>query len=394
MGNPYVYGGMYSATVIGQGDDCSGDAGWGLQALTLGPQNIPMDDNGTWLRSCNTESWDYDYNTNTPAPPGSVGPFGTISVGDDLSLVPDDAIAIVNIMHRGGGENSHMNLVLCATGMIIESNGGPTTYTDASKGQDGTGSCSNGTGGNPSDAALWTDHWYLPGPILNVAPPTILYPDVSNNQWNSNQELFDFLGACKAMPSIGGVVHKCTQGSDMQDAYWLPFKGWCSDPANDMSWVGYHYVDQSDPGAQATNFINAQGGQWVMLDFEADSGDMNNFWAVTQAFNDAGVSVSMAYIPHWYWGQIGNPNLATLTANQIALVSSAYPAGGGDPSVSYSQAGGNNGEGWAPYGGCMPTAWQFTNAATIGNKTVDCNAYNGLGPNLNALFTGAIFQAS
>jgi hypothetical protein len=398
LGNPYVYGGMYSATVIGQGDDCSGDAGWGLQALTLGPQNMPLDANGNWIHTVNTESWGYNYDEGCPVDPGTVGPFGTIAIADP-SDAPADAVAIVNIHHGGGGASSHMNLVLLPTNTILESNGGPTAYTDASKGQDGTGSCTNGTGGMESTNPYWTDHWYLPGPLLTVAPPTVFYADVSNNNWGGPtftptgaQQLTSFLATAKAMPEVLGVLHKTTEGANFVDPYWATFKGWCSDPANDFSWLGYHYVTLDDPTAQAANFVQAGGGQWVMLDHEQGSGGIDQFWAVTQAFNNAGVSVSMGYIPKWYWQQIGSPNLATLTSNQIALVASNYSGNANlDPIASYDSAGGNNAPGWAPFGGCLPTALQFTNAAVIGGSLVDLNAYNGLGPNLNALFTGAIF---
>lgn len=152
LGDPYVYGEVYSSTNVSQGADCSGVVGWVLEALTNTSSNM------SWGHVVSTESWHYDYNTGTPAAPDTAGPYGTIAVAR-LSDIPADAALIVNIMHGGGGENSHMNCVL--QGTIIESNGGPTSYPA------GDGTCTNGTGGNPSDASLWTDHWYLPGPIVD-----------------------------------------------------------------------------------------------------------------------------------------------------------------------------------------------------------------------------------
>jgi hypothetical protein len=86
----------------------------------------------------------------------------TISVGTDLSLVPADAALVIDIMHGGGGEDSHMNCQL--QGTLIESNGGNGGFPG--------GSCTNGTGAYPTTAPLWTDHWYLPGPIVADVPVT------------------------------------------------------------------------------------------------------------------------------------------------------------------------------------------------------------------------------
>jgi hypothetical protein len=157
LGDPYVYGGSYSPTDLSQGADCSGVVGWVLEALTLGPDGV------TWDHPVSTESWYYDYVNGTPATPGTVGPFGTIAVAS-LHDIPTDAALTVNIMHGGGGEHSHMNCVVPLPnsvpfdGVIVESNGD-------------SGSCTNGTGGNPSVASLWSDHWYLPGPWVFDVPP-------------------------------------------------------------------------------------------------------------------------------------------------------------------------------------------------------------------------------
>jgi len=145
LGDPYVYGGDYSPTDNSQGCDCSYVAGWALEALTKTPQLMD------WGHDVSTESWPYDYNNNVPAAPGTVGPYGTVAVAQ-LSDIPPDAALTIDIMHGGGGEDSHMHVVL--QGMIMESNGDH-------------GSCTNGTGAYESDASLWTDHWYLLGPAVD-----------------------------------------------------------------------------------------------------------------------------------------------------------------------------------------------------------------------------------
>ena len=158
LGDDYVYGGVYAPDPdTGQGADCSGVVGWVLEALTKTPANM------SWAHNVSTESWYYDYGNNTPAAPGTVGPYGTIAVAN-LSDIPADAALTINIMHGGGGEDSHTNCVvplpgsLPYEGVIVESNG---DY----------GSCTNGTGAYAADASLWTDHWFLPGPWVMDVPP-------------------------------------------------------------------------------------------------------------------------------------------------------------------------------------------------------------------------------
>lgn len=370
LGDPYVYGGVYSGDVE-QGADCSGVVGWVLEALTKTPANM------SWAHNVSTESWYFDYDTNTPAAPGTVGPYGTIAVAS-LDNIPPDAALTIDIYHGGGGVDSHTNCSL--RGTLIESNG---DY----------GSCTNGTGAYATDDALWTDHWFLPGPIGDPAP-TLYYPDVANVQWGlpfstqGQQQLLGFLAQLKP-EGFAGAVHKATQGSGFQDPYFATFRNYCEN--NDLSWLGYHYVTTDDPGAQAANWVANNGGPFAMLDVESGSGNMNTFWNVVNAFNAAGINVTQAYIPHWYWQQIGEPNLS-LAENQIALVSSNYPAGNGYASQIFTDAGGDGGPGWASYGGDSPRAWQFTDTATIAGIDVDCNAYLGAGPNLDAFFTGAIFN--
>lgn len=157
LGNDYVYGGVYSPWNTDQGADCSGVVGWVLEALLKGPAHM------SWAHNVSTESWHYDYNSDSPAKPGTVGPYGTIAVAS-LADIPPDAALTINIEHGGGGEDSHTNCIVPLPGsapyegVIVESNG---SY----------GSCTNGSGGYPATANLWTDHWYLPGPwVFDVQP--------------------------------------------------------------------------------------------------------------------------------------------------------------------------------------------------------------------------------
>ena len=171
LGNAYVYGGIWSATNIRQGCDCSALVSHCLNGVIYGPgmqwQRIDPATGG-WIT---TESW-------RPIDPGQVGPFGTIDCArpDDI---PADAAVKIAIHHGpGGGENSHMNCVV--DGVYMESNGSH-------------GCCTMGTGAMDIHNGYWNDWAYLPGPIAGggssvappapaVAPSDTIFADVSEFQ--------------------------------------------------------------------------------------------------------------------------------------------------------------------------------------------------------------------
>ena len=224
---------------------------------------------------------------------------------------------------------------------------------------------------------------------------TLFYPDVSNNNWGSTEltdagrrALLDFLSRLRD-EGFAGVSHKMTQDAGFIDPYGAICQDWCDQ--NNFPFIGYHYVGTDDAGAQAQNWRAAGGRNNVMFDWEQGSGDLNEFWACVNSFNDIGVNVQLAYDPRWYLEGAGSgagTDISNFAANGILLVSSAYPLGyqSGYASALYDQCGGDGGGGWIAYdGGPIPSAWQFTSSAIIGGVSgVDCNAYRGT--DLNVLF--------
>lgn len=207
---------------------------------------------------------------------------------------------------------------------------------------------------------------------------TVFWPDVSNNNWGgSTQNAIDF---CSRVSGEGfaAVCHKVTEGAYYQDRFWQPVKEWCD--SNGVMAFGYHYVTEDDPAEQAAAWNDNNGGPIAMFDFEANSGDMDNFWRVASAFNDAGVQVGQGYVPHWYWDSHGRGDLSQIPF----LISSAYPGGSGYASTIYNDGGGDDGSGWDAYGGATPKGWQFTDQALIAGLTVDCNAFKGSPRDLQA----------
>ncbi|MDY0113713.1 MAG: DUF1906 domain-containing protein [Corynebacterium sp.] len=200
--DPYVYGGDYDANPR-DGADCSYVVSWVLRGYLYGLAGFD------WLtHPVSTESWPYDYSTDTPAAPGTIGPYGTVAIAspDDQ---PADSALLICIMHRGGGEDSHMN---CLTGPAITPTplAAPAGKIMESNGDAGT--CTNGDGGTPADSDIWTDWWYLPGPITGgYTPPPAPVPGTTYTVIAG-----DTLGAIAARfgVTLGAIEHANPQITD------------------------------------------------------------------------------------------------------------------------------------------------------------------------------------
>lgn len=178
IGNPYLYGGMFSPTNTSAGTDCSGCADTLLRILTTGSGG-PVDGNGNFIRTLDTESWPYNYTDDLAVPVGTVGPYGSICAGDAQPgpaptvyppQIPSGAAAIIYLMHGGGGENSHVMIgVNDGTGsyIVMETGGG---HNDT--GGDGPYASPNGQA-TATDDPEWTDIWYIPGDFPSPPPPVL-----------------------------------------------------------------------------------------------------------------------------------------------------------------------------------------------------------------------------
>jgi hypothetical protein len=226
---------------------------------------------------------------------------------------------------------------------------------------------------------------------------TIFIPDVSNNNWGSEDltpagraNLMQFLVGLKG--SFAGVEHKMSQGAGYIDPYGAIAQTWCQ--SNKFPFIGFHFATNEDPTRQVENWRNAGGGSQCMIDFEDVDGsespllDENGFWSLVDVFNSADVSVPLAYIPDWYANDI-NMDLSELLPNGIQLISSAYPLGysQGNAQDLYRGCDGDNGEGWQGYHGSgAPILWQFTSSALALGIKCDMNAYKGTSAQLAALY--------
>ena len=212
---------------------------------------------------------------------------------------------------------------------------------------------------------------------------TLFGPDVSNNNWNSVAQLESFLSQLQG-EGFSWIEAKCSEGNYYRDPYWTPTLQWCQ--ANNFPVVPYHYVTTDGAVSQVETFLSNGGGTTVMLDFEANSGDIENFWDVVAAFNAAGVQVVLSYIPHWYWQEIGSPDISTVPG----LIASDYVGGSGYASDLYP--GDDDTDFWFGYGGATPAILQFTDAAIIAGMSMDCNAFRGTLAELQTLLGAPVTQ--
>ena len=119
----------------------------------------------------------------------------------------------------------------------------------------------------------------------------------------------------------------------------------------------------------------------VVMDVEANSGNVALTRDIVGRLNVAGVRTPLLYIPRWYWQQIGSPSLAGLPP----LWSSRYPNNVvGALADEWAEVPASY---WDGYGGLSVALLQFTSSARIaGYAPLDASAYRGTRDQLAALF--------
>ena len=182
---------------------------------------------------------------------------------------------------------------------------------------------------------------------------TIFFPDLSHYQ-----------AGLRIQPGTAAVLAKATEGTGFIDASYQDFK-------NQAASVGavfgaYHYLRDGNAYGQAQFCYNVVGRTPLMLDWEANSGNVSNAVSFITAYRSLGGIINLYYLPHWYWqGTLGSPSLLPLNNLGLGLVSSNY--------TTYS----DSGPGWNSYGGATPVQWQYSDNYPYGGQHVDFNAFRG-----------------
>jgi GH25 family lysozyme M1 (1,4-beta-N-acetylmuramidase) len=118
----------------------------------------------------------------------------------------------------------------------------------------------------------------------------------------------------------------------------------------------------------------------VIIDVEANSGNVALTRDVIGRLNAAGYRTPLLYLPRWYWQQIGSPSLAGLPP----LWSSRYPDNNvGLLAAEWARVPASY---WDGYGGLPVALLQFTSSASIaGHQPLDASAFRGTRDQLAAL---------
>lgn len=200
-------------------------------------------------------------------------------------------------------------------------------------------------------------------------------PDISHYQSG-----FDFTRA--AADGMQFCVGKISQGSSFKDTQWPKTRD--QGRAAGLIVIGYHYIDTTNPDAQAATCASHIGDKSipVALDWERGGGTIRTLTAVLDAFRRAGLNVRLLYTGGWYHSEVGSPPLQQLG---LALWKSRYPtANPGIPSALYTKVPTSY---WASLGGLDTKLLQFTDRASIAGMSVDCSAFRGTRDELAALIS-------
>jgi len=193
---------------------------------------------------------------------------------------------------------------------------------------------------------------------------TLYYPDISGYQGN-----IDLAG-------VPAACAKATEGTGFTSPAYAEQKAMAA--RDGAFFLAYHFLHHGNAVAQAAHCHAVAGGTPLMLDFEpagSSAPQLADAMSFTDDYRKAGGIINLVYLPHWYWLQLGAPDLKPLRDRGMLLVSSAYP--GGYP--------GDHGSGWDSYGGMSPVIWQYTASQALHGQRVDYNAYRGTLAELESL---------
>jgi hypothetical protein len=155
--------------------------------------------------------------------------------------------------------------------------------------------------------------------------------------------------------------------------------------------VAYHFLYRGTVRSittQVNTCAHAVGDKNIpiMIDHETADGtgipSVSDAAAFARGMRAKGFKVTLWYLPHWVWQEMGSPRLPRAIGS---LISSNYVGKHDFASNIYP---GKKGVGWVGYGGLTPAIWQFTDAAKVAGREVDANAYEGTAAGLKTVLYG------
>lgn len=209
---------------------------------------------------------------------------------------------------------------------------------------------------------------------------TIFGPDIYNGQ----------AGLVLArLTKASFVIAKTTEGTYYQDKSYQSWRRQAQSAGTLFAW--YHFLTRENVQAQVANTKANVGDASLpgMLDIESAYGYSPTLQQVLDyidAAHAAGLRLTLAYLPRWFWQQWGGPDLKPLRDRGMHIVNSSYPGGQGTPDQIYP---GDHYSGWQGFGGSPVQLVQFTDQGLDAGIRMDWNAFPGDIDTLRALFYGA-----
>jgi hypothetical protein len=227
--------------------------------------------------------------------------------------------------------------------------------------------------------------------------------DVSHHDWDRAKGEIDWVAAARS-----GIAAACVRASYGDPEGFSPPSRHAAEMIGGARAAGlitgaYHNLVRGDDASilrqvdRLRAAMDAHGAVWAMLDVERyEELVANGLWprfADVRAFTTRWHAVDdrplLVYLPRWNWlDHLGSPGLSELGC---PLVASDYGDNSpGAPAELYAARDGDDGRGWAGYGGVTPALWQFGSRARVPGLAAptDINAYRGSPARLRALLTG------
>lgn len=230
----------------------------------------------------------------------------------------------------------------------------------------------------------------------------VLMVDVSHHDWDRVDGRMDWNAVARS--GIAAVTVRMTYGDP---------KGWHSESRHSRTMAsgarsagmmvgGYHNLIRGNRDSINRQVdwlrreLDATGSTYGMVDVERYEELLNlglhpgitDVRAWCTRWNALEDRPLLVYLPRWVHGHMGGPDLRSLG---FPLVSSDYGANAkGAPASLYAARGGNNGRGWAAYGGVAPAIWQYGSQAKVPGLSArtDINAFRGTRAQLQDLLNG------
>lgn len=193
---------------------------------------------------------------------------------------------------------------------------------------------------------------------------TVFGPDVSSYQRGLD---------LSQVPDCSFVIAKASEGTYFTDTTYQGFRAQAANLGKPFAW--YHLVSAEPAVDQVAHTLACVGDPGLpgMIDCEPSGGRPAPTWSdilqYVAASMRAGLNLRLLYLPHWFWQELGQPDLTPLAT--LGLVISDYvgnyPGDGSWP---------------AGYGGLEPLIWQYTDTYQGPGMALDFNAYRGTLPEL------------